>query len=893
MRTDKRIQILEKVYNPSQAEEKWYRFWEERSFFRADEYSPRPPFSIVIPPPNVTGSLHMGHALNNTLQDILSRYKRMDGCNVLWLPGTDHAGIATQNVVEKQLAEEGTDRHRLGREAFIERVWKWKQEFGGQIINQLKKLGCSCDWSRERFTMDEGLSRAVKEVFVRLYQEGLIYRGDYIINWCPRCQTALSDLEVEHEQDQGHLYYIKYPLEDSPESLVVATTRPETMLGDTAVAVHPEDGRYRRFIGKKVILPLVNRKIPVIADDYVTPDFGTGALKVTPAHDPNDFEIGRRHGLEVVRVIDDAGKMNSQAGNYAGLERFQARREILKDLRKGGLLEKEEPFPHSVGHCYRCKTVIEPTVSKQWFVRVAPLARPAIEAVKTGKTRIIPEVWENTYFEWMENIRDWCISRQIWWGHRIPAWYCRDCGEVIVSVEPVSRCPACSGSKLEQESDVLDTWFSSALWPFSTLGWPDQTRDLEVFYPTSVLVTGFDILFFWVARMMMMGLKFRQDVPFRDVYIHALVRDAEGQKMSKSRGNVVDPLVVMEKFGTDAFRFTLAAFAAQGRDVRLSEERLAGYRNFANKIWNASRFTLSNLGGVEAQITEGKTDLTLADQWILSRVNRVVSEVREGLDHYKFNEAASAIYQFLWHEFCDWYIELIKPALYQDLDPAQKWLAQKVLLRVLDTSLRLLHPFMPFITEEIWQSLPGNEGSIMTAEFPRVVEEEIRPAVEAEMNLIMNVIGAVRNLRSELNVPPAKEVEVILHTKREPALQSLERRLLYLKTLTHAGEIAFQSDGEKPKISATAVVGDIEVFMPLKDLINLDEEEKRMQKEISKIQDELERVHLKLQNENFLKKARPEAVEKEKEKAETLAEKAAKLKEGLTRIEGWKIEAGR
>ena len=881
-------QNREKVYDPHQVEEKWYGFWEAQNLFRADEFSTRPSFSIVIPPPNVTGSLHMGHALNNTLQDVLSRYKRMDGFNVLWLPGTDHAGIATQNVVEKQLAEEGTNRHKLGREAFVERVWKWKQEFGGQIIRQLKKLGSSCDWSRERFTMDEGLSRAVKEVFVRLYRDGLIYRGDYIINWCPRCQTALSDLEVEHEQEQGHLYYIKYPIEESREFLVVATTRPETMLGDTAVAVHPEDKRYMKVIGQKVILPLMNRKIPIIADGYVTQDFGTGALKVTPAHDPNDFEIGRRHGLEVVRVLDDAGRMNSQAGKYTGQQRFQCRKEVIKDLKEANLLKKVEPFLHNIGHCYRCKTIIEPMVSKQWFVRAEVLARPAVEAVKKGETRIIPPVWENTYFEWMNNIRDWCISRQIWWGHRIPAWYCLDCGEVTVSAEPVTQCAACSSSRVEQEQDVLDTWFSSALWPFSTLGWPEKTKDLEVFYPTSVLVTGFDILFFWVARMMMMGLKFMGDVPFKDVYIHALVRDAEGQKMSKSRGNVIDPLLVIEKFGTDAFRFTLAAFAAQGRDIRLSEERLAGYRNFANKIWNASRFTLSNLQDYDPHKPVGKANFTLADRWILSRVNSTISAVRQGLDSYKFNEAASAVYQFLWHEFCDWYIELIKSVLYQDQDPAQKWVAQDVLARVLNISLRLLHPFMPFITEEIWQSLPGNQGSIMVAEFPKVEEGEIQPGAEAEMELVMSVIGAVRNLRSELNIPPAKQVEVVLQSKNGGALNTLERNRIYVGSLARATQMAFQPEGEKPRASATSVVGDVEVFLPLKGLINLDEEEKRIQKEISKVAEELSRINLKLHNEEFLRKAKTEAVEKERERAKVLVDKEAKLKEGLGRVRAWK-----
>ena len=879
-----------KVYDPHRVEDKWYTYWEKKNLFRADENSSRPPFSIVIPPPNVTGSLHMGHALNNTLQDVLSRYKRMDGFNVLWLPGTDHAGIATQNVVEKQLAEEGTDRHRLGREAFIQRVWKWKEQFGGHIIKQLKKLGSSCDWSRERFTMDEGLSQAVREVFVRLYREGLIYRGDYIINWCPRCQTALSDLEVEHEEDRGHLYYIQYPLDGAREALTVATTRPETMLGDTALAVNPEDERYRNFVGRTVILPLMNRKIPVIGDGYVTLDFGTGVLKVTPGHDPNDFEIGRRHNLEVVKVIDEAGNMSAEAGKYAGLDRFQARERVVEDLRELNLLSKIEPFPHSVGHCYRCKTVIEPLVSKQWFVKVKPLAERAIAAVVKGETRIIPQVWENTYFEWMNNIRDWCISRQIWWGHRIPAWFCDSCNEVVVSTEPVTRCPGCGGASVRQETDVLDTWFSSALWPFSTLGWPKKTKDLEVFYPTSVLVTGFDILFFWVARMMMMGLKFMGDVPFRDVYIHALVRDAEGQKMSKSRGNVIDPLEVIEKFGTDAFRFTLAAFAAQGRDIRLSEDRISGNRNFANKIWNASRFTLTNLQGYDPKKPAGKADLTLADQWILSRVNRTVAAVREALDGYKFNEAASAVYQFLWHEFCDWYIELIKPALYQDQDPGRKWVAQDVLARVLDRSLRLLHPFMPFITEEIWQTLPGNEGSIMVAEFPRFRQDEVYPGEEARMELLMKVIGAVRNMRSEMEIAPAKKVEVILYCQNPEILKVLREHRTYSENLARIETIVFQSEGPKPKASATSIVEEVEVFLPLRGLINLDEEERRLQKDLTKASEDLSRAQRKLQNQDFVGRARPEAVEKEREKAKTLTEKEAKLKESLERVRSWRKE---
>jgi valyl-tRNA synthetase len=887
---EKEAKEWSKIYDPHRVEDKWYTFWEKRNFFRGDENSNKTPFSIVIPPPNVTGSLHMGHALNNTLQDVLSRYQRMDGFNVLWLPGTDHAGIATQNVVEKQLAEEGTDRHQLGREAFIQRVWKWKEQFGGQIIKQLKKLGSSCDWSRERFTMDEGLSRAVREVFVRLYREGLIYRGDYIINWCPRCQTALSDLEVEHEDDPGHLYYIQYPVDGSQEALTVATTRPETMLGDTALAVNPDDERYKKYVGRRVILPLMNRKIPVIGDGYVTLDFGTGVLKVTPGHDPNDFEIGRRHNLEIVKVIDEAGNMSPQAGKYSGLTRFQARDRVIQDLKELHLLEKIEPFPHSVGHCYRCKAVVEPLVSKQWFVKTKPLAERAIAAVVKGETRIIPQVWENTYFDWMNNIRDWCVSRQIWWGHRIPAWFCEKCNEVIVSTEPVTQCPACGSSSVRQETDVLDTWFSSALWPFSTLGWPKKTKDLEVFYPTSVLVTGFDILFFWVARMMMMGLKFMGDVPFRHVYIHALVRDAEGQKMSKSRGNVIDPLEVIEKFGTDSFRFTLAAFAAQGRDIRLSEDRISGYRNFANKIWNASRFTLTNLQGFERWKPEGRAELTLADKWILSRVNRAVAEVRQGLEAYRFNEAASAIYQFLWHEFCDWYVELIKPALYQDQEPGRKWLTQDVLARVLDTSLRLLHPFMPFITEEIWQGLPGNEGSIMVAGFPRVQENDVYPREEAQMELIMKVIGAIRNLRSEMEIPPGKRVEAILHCPKKETLHILEENRLYVENLGRTEKLGLQSGGQRPKASATTIVDEVEVFLPLKGLINLDDEEKRVQKELAKVSEDLSRTQGKLQNQDFVSRAKPEAVEKEREKARTMADKAAKLRESLERVKGWKKE---
>jgi len=644
--------ILDKGYEPHEVEKRWYDFWEKEQLFAAKDKSSQKPYSIVIPPPNVTGVLHMGHALNITMQDILCRYRRMHGDNVLWMPGTDHAGIATQNVVEKNLAGEGRDRHQLGREKFIEAVWKWRKEYGSAIINQLKRLGASCDWDRERFTMDEGLSLAVRKVFVQLYNEGLIYRDNYIINWCQRCHTALADLEVEHEEHDGHLYHIKYPSTDGSGVIIVATTRPETMLGDTAIAVNPEDERYRNIGYNEVILPLMNRTIPIIREKYVDTSFGTGALKVTPAHDPNDFEIGRRHNLPSIKVIGDDGLMTSEAGQFKGLDRFECREAVLKALKKEGLLEKIEPHKHKVGHCYRCKTVVEPNLSKQWFVNVKPLAEKAVKAVEDGKTKIIPESWTKNYYNWMNDIRPWCISRQIWWGHQIPVWTCENCNEVIVAVDTPETCPKCNGKNLVQESDVLDTWFSSALWPFSTMGWPEETPLLKTFYPTSVLITGFDILFFWIARMMMMGIHFMGDVPFKDVYIHALVRDEEGSKMSKSKGNVIDPLTVIDHYGTDAFRFTLAAFAAQGRDIKMSEKRVEGYRNFVNKLWNASRFSLMHLNKGYDDIDYNQ--LSLPDRWILSRLNTVTENVNDTLDNYRFNEAAGAIYKFVWHEFCDW-----------------------------------------------------------------------------------------------------------------------------------------------------------------------------------------------------------------------------------------------
>ncbi|MDX2495322.1 MAG: valine--tRNA ligase, partial [Desulfuromusa sp.] len=732
---------LPKGYDPTQVEQKWFDVWEQRGDFHADENSPKPHYSIVIPPPNVTGVLHMGHALNNTLQDILCRWKRMSGYEVLWMPGMDHAGIATQNVVEKQLAAENKDRHDLGREAFVERVWKWREESGGKIINQLKRLGASCDWQRERFTMDEGLSTAVREVFVSLYEDGLIYRDNRLINWCPRCHTALSDLEVEHDDKHGNLWHLRYPVQGTDQHLIVATTRPETMLGDTAVAVHPEDERYQNLIGKNVLLPLMDRKIPIIADEYVDMEFGSGAVKITPAHDFNDFEIGKRHNLEFINVLDESGMINENGGSYVGIERNAARTKVVADLEVQGLLEKVDDYTNAVGECYRCKTVIEPYMSKQWYVAVKSLAAEAIKAVDSGQTKIVPQQWEKTYYEWMNNIQDWCVSRQIWWGHRIPAWFCDDCGEITVSREDVSRCKHCDSTNLHQETDVLDTWFSSALWPFSTMGWPEQTDTLQKFYPTSCLVTGFDILFFWVARMMMMGIKFMDDVPFKEVYIHALVRDSHGQKMSKSKGNVIDPLTIVDEYGADAFRYTLCAFAAMGRDIKLSTDRIGGYRNFVNKLWNASRFALMNLEDFKPA-EKGLADLSLsqADQWILSRYAFAAEEVNKALTNYKFNDAASILYSFTWHEFCDWYIELSKDNLYGD-DVVARKSTQTVLFTVLEGLLRMLHPIIPFVTEEIWNALPGERGSdsIMQADYPTAALIATDEVVVADMELVMDV----------------------------------------------------------------------------------------------------------------------------------------------------------
>jgi len=870
---------LPKAYEFEEVEARCYAYWEKNGYFHADVNGNRPAYSIVIPPPNVTGQLHMGHALNNTLQDILCRYKRLKGFDVLWMPGTDHAGIATQNVVERQLAGENRTRHEVGREAFVKRVWEWKEKYGGIIIGQLKRIGASCDWARERFTMDEGLSRAVRQVFVRLYREGLIYRGQRMINWCPRCMTALANLEVESEELDCHLYYIKYPIVGAEGEVVVATTRPETMLGDTAVAVNPEDPRYRMLVGRKVMLPLMCREIPVIGDAYVDPEFGTGALKVTPAHDFNDFELGRKHGLDVIQVIAEDGRMTELAGRYAGLDRYVCRRTVLNDLQNAGLCARIDNYQHRVGHCYRCKQVVEPMLSLQWFVAIKPLAQEAMAAVHNGETRIIPQKWEKDYFIWMENLEDWCISRQIWWGHRVPAWYCQDCGHIVVSVSEPSSCDACGGSRLEQETDVLDTWFSSALWPFSTMGWPENTAELKKYYPTSVLVTGFDILFFWVARMMMMGLHFMKQVPFRDVYIHALVRDAQGHKMSKSKGNVIDPLLMVDRYGTDALRFTLTAFAAQGRDVKLAEERIEGYRHFVNKIWNAARLVFMNLGETRAPQEIPIHPPQLAHRWILSRLQRVIGEVEQALDEYHFNQHAQSLYQFIWGEYCDWYLEMIKLDLYGN-DDAAKVLARSVALKVLEQVLVLLHPIMPFVTEEIWQRLPHTHGSIMQTRFPAALEERLDANAEGRMELIMEVVSGVRNIRGEMNVPPAARVETTCFCEDDAAKELLQKHADIICSLARLEclHVGIRESLPKPRLSASAVAKNVQVYVHLENILDFENESRRIEKELAKLEKELSFARQKLDNEDFVTKAPSAVLEKEKEKAERLRDKLQKLR---------------
>ncbi|MCP3676414.1 MAG: valine--tRNA ligase [Deltaproteobacteria bacterium] len=907
---------LEKVYDPKVVEDKWSAYWQERGFFTADTGSERPPFSMVIPPPNVTGSLHMGHALNNTLQDIVARYKRMEGFNVLWLPGMDHAGIATQNVVERMVAKEGIDRHALGREKFIERVWKWKEESGGTIINQLKRLGASCDWSREQFTMSPELTKAVREVFVRLYEEGLIYRDSRLINWCPRCLTALSDIEVEHEEAPAKLYHVRYHLvDDKGKFLTVATTRPETMLGDTAVAVHPEDERFSSFIGKKLRLPLTSRNIPVIADEMVDREFGTGSVKITPAHDFNDFEAGKRHDLERIAIFDERAHViagiedidEDVKEKIEGLHANKAREKVIHLLKERGFLTKAEDYTHAVGRCYRCKTVVEPHLSPQWFVKAETLAREAIKAVEDGTTTFVPKGWENTYFEWMRNIKEWCISRQIWWGHQIPAWYCTSCNadatyeingerkfaasaKVIVSREEPDQCPSCGGVEMVRESDVLDTWFSSALWPFSTLGWPDGGGEMERYYPTALLVTGFDIIFFWVARMMMMGLKFMGEVPFATVYIHALVRDMEGQKMSKSKGNVIDPLVIMDQYGTDAFRFTLAAMASQGRDIKLAEERIEGYRNFCNKIWNLARFTLMNLDGFDPSHTPSPSQATLADRWILARLNSATEAVGKGMNEYRFNDVADASYRFVWHELCDWYVEMIKGDLRgseEEGGAERRSDAQATLVNVLRDALKLLHPTMPFITEEIWEALPrdeGGEGECIMVQAVPVPTEGLIPEDEADMELIMDIVRGVRNIRSEMNVPPSLSIPLICRVDDDRLSQLIKSGEGYLTPLARLSSLEVSADATTPPDVASAVVGSVELYIPLKGLVDVAGEEKRLLREIEKIEKERGALDNRLSNKEFVANAPEEVVARSRERLKDMTDQRGKLEEALKRV---------
>ncbi len=896
---------LPTVYNPQAVEEKWYRFWLKQEYFHADANNEGEPFCVVIPPPNVTGVLHLGHALDNTLQDTLIRWRRMQGYNTLWMPGTDHAGIATQARVEEALAKEGLSKHDLGREKFLERVWSWKEQYGGTIIKQLKRLGASCDWQRERFTMDEGCSAAVREVFIRLYEKGLIYRGSYLINWCPKCQTTISDIEVEHEERDSFLWHIRYPLADGSGYLEVATTRPETMLGDTAVAVNPEDKRYQHLMGKELILPVMNRKIPIIADSYVDLNFGTGAVKVTPAHDINDFEMGLRHNLAQITVIGFDARMTSEAGKYAGMDRYECRERLVEELKREGYLVNIEPHRHAVGQCYRCDSIIEPLISKQWFVKMKPLADPGIEAALNGQITFIPERFTKIYLGWLENIRDWCISRQLWWGHRVPVWYCQDCNEVIVSRTEPAECPKCKSRRLEQDPDVLDTWFSSALWPFSTLGWPEQTPELKKYYPTSVLVTGRDIIFFWVARMIFMGLEFMEQEPFKDVLIHGLVLDKYGKKMSKSRPEtIVDPQDIIDNYGADTLRFTLATGTALGQDQRFQMEKVEGSRNFTNKIWNAARFVLmheeSNQAGnlvdnLQASLIQsfmvGETDaipvewLSLPDRWILTRSEKVTAEVTRLLEQYDLGAAASLLYEFLWNEYCDWYIELSKPRLYQKENVLEKRTTLAVLSRVLRQTLELLHPFMPFLTEEIWQTLPHQGESIMVAKWPIASDKLQFETVEAEMGLVIEVIRAIRNMRSEANVPPAKKIAAIFSCASEKQ-QVLEHNIGYLTNL--AGLESLQISGEnisKPEKSVSGVAGGVTIFLPMSGLVDVAKERERFAKELNQLETEITKLKGRIENPAFSQKAPPEIVAKERVKLEGFNEKASKIRERLQELD--------
>lgn len=865
---------LAKAYNPQEFEDRIYDFWLKGNYFHAEVDKDKKPYTIVMPPPNITGQLHMGHALDETLQDILIRYKRMQGYSALWLPGTDHASIATEAKIVEAMAKEGLTKEDLGREKFLERAWDWKKEYGGRICDQLKKLGSSCDWERERFTLDEGCSKAVKEVFVKLYEKGLIYRGERIINWCPHCCTSISDAEVEFSEQEGNFWHIRYPIKDSDEYVEIATTRPETLLGDTAVAVNPNDERYKNIVGKMLILPIVGREIPVVADDYVEMDFGTGCVKITPAHDPNDFEVGLRHNLPVINVMDDTAHMNENAGKYQGMDRYECRKAIVHDLEEGGFLVKIEPHVHNVGTCYRCKTTVEPKVSKQWFVKMKPLAEPAIQCVKDGRTKFIPERFEKIYFHWMENIKDWCISRQLWWGHRIPAWYCADCGEVIVSREEPHTCPKCGSTKLSQDEDTLDTWFSSALWPFSTLGWPDKTPELEYFYPTNTLVTGYDIIFFWVARMIFSACEQMGCPPYDTVFIHGIVRDEKGIKMSKSLGNGIDPLKVIDQYGADALRFFLATGNSPGNDMRFSEKRVEASRNFANKLWNASRFVHMNIDdfNVENKLPE---KLETEDKWILNEFNKVTKEINENLEKFELGVAVQKLYDFIWDCYCDWYIELAKSRLQSDEQTAQN--ARQVLVWVLEKTLRLLHPFMPYITEEIWQTLPHEGETIMLSKYPEYDESLDFPQAAKEMESVMDAIKAIRNRRQEMNVPPSRKAKVYIATKLEDVFAKGSK---FICKLASASEVeigeSFEIEG-----AVTVVTTDAKIYIPMDELVDKAAETARLKKELAATEKLLAQSEGKLNNQGFISKAPEKVVETVKQQAAREREKIAQLKAAL------------
>ena len=872
---------IPKVYDPASVEKKWYEFWEKNRYFHAEPEPGKKPFSIVIPPPNITGKLHMGHALDNTLQDILIRWHRMMGDNTLWMPGYDHAGLATQIKVEEVLKkEEGKTRFDLGREEFVKRVWAWKEEYGDRIINQLKCLGISCDWERKRFTMDEGCSRAVRETFVSLFEKGLIYKGTRITNWCVNCHTALSDIEVEHEDTPGHLWYVRYPVVGEEDTyLTIATTRPETIPGDTAVAVNPEDERYAKLIGKTLRLPILNREIPVIVDSYVDTKFGTGAVKITPSHDPNDYEMGLRHNLPEIVVIGKDGIMTEEAGPFAGLERYECRKQIVARLKEEGYLVKIEEHSHAVGHCQRCHNIVEPLVSTQWFVKMQPLVKAAVDCVTDGRTQFVPERFTKNYTGWMENIHDWCISRQIWWGHRIPVWYCDDCGEMSASRTDLEKCPKCGSTHIHQDEDALDTWFSSALWPFSTMGWPDNTELLKQFYPTSVLVTGYDIIFFWVARMLIMGMEFMKEIPFEKVFIHGLVRDSQGRKMSKSLGNGIDPLEVIEKYGADTLRFMLITGNTPGNDMRFYWERVEGTRNFANKIWNASRFALMNMEGYDKDAE--LAPYTLADKWILSRLQDTVKDVTGLLERFELGEAGRAIYDFIWSEVCDWYIEIAKPRLYNKEAAAERATAQHVLATVLVSAMKLLHPYMPFITEEIYQCLPHEAESIMISKWPVADENLIDPEAERGMNAIMDSIKAIRNMRAEVNANPGKKIPAIMLVS-EDLREVVAHNDSYIKLLGGIDNLELRPlNGEKPENAMAAVVTGIEVYLPLAGLIDVEKETQRLSKELAAMEKDLQRAGGKLNNAGFLAKAPEDVIAKERAKYEELSGKIEAVKKRM------------